>query len=228
MEALSAILQPYSPIVSTLATVVSMAQFFAPAIICKEIYDAKSTKDKPATPFLFGTCIGGIMMIFASLVGDPVMIRTTFIGVGLNCCYTYCYYYYAENKNDLLSPLWKVLVFVGVVYLYTVIENPAYVQQRFGIVMTVLMFIMMASPLFGVKEVMRKRNAEIWPMPMIWCGSVLSTLWFLHGIIIMNPIMVVQNLIGGVLSFVQIIIWFFYHGGTKEVEDKKKKVKKAE
>lgn len=57
MEFLSKILQPYKNVVSTAASILTIAQFFSGAFVCKDIYKKGTTKGVPATPF-----IGGVVM----------------------------------------------------------------------------------------------------------------------------------------------------------------------
>lgn len=228
METLSELLQPYEPIVASLASVITMAQFLAPGVICKEIYQAKSTKGKVAMPFVGGIILGCLMMIYANILNDPVMIRVNYVGISLNVLYAIFYYIYAEDKNDLLRPLSYGTVILAVVYAYSKIEDEELIENRLGLFVTLSMFTFIASPLFGVKEIMAKRNAETLPMPMIYCGAVVSILWLLYGIIILNNFMIVQNVVGLLLCFIQILVWVFFRGGVAQKKGKKSKTKKVQ
>lgn len=57
MESLSKSLQPYKDVVSTVASIITIGQFFSGILVCKDIYNKGSTKGIPSTPF-----IGGIVM----------------------------------------------------------------------------------------------------------------------------------------------------------------------
>lgn len=57
MESLSQALQPHKDLIGSIASVVTIAQFFSGAFICRDIYKQQSTKNVNAVPF-----IGGITM----------------------------------------------------------------------------------------------------------------------------------------------------------------------
>lgn len=57
MEALSKSLQPYRNVVSNVASVVTIAQFFSGVLVCKDIYKKNSTKGIASTPFIGGICV---------------------------------------------------------------------------------------------------------------------------------------------------------------------------
>lgn len=215
MEQLSQILQAYEPTIATVASTITMAQFLAPAAICLEIYHAKSTKGKVALPFAGGIILGCMMMIYANVLNDPTMIRVNYVGITLNTIYAIFYYLYSENKNELLRPLsYGILLLVGV-YAYAKLENQELVEHRLGIFVTMSMFTFIASPLFDIRDIIRENNAEILPIPIISCGAVVSTLWLVYGITVLNYFMVIQNAIGLFLSFIQIMVWIFYRGGVE-------------
>lgn len=57
MEGLSRSLQPYKGIIGSVASVVTIAQFFSGGVICKDIYNRKTTAGVSAMPF-----VGGLVM----------------------------------------------------------------------------------------------------------------------------------------------------------------------
>lgn len=57
MEFLSKSLQPHKDFVSTVASVVTIGQFFSGVFVCKDIYKKGNTRGIPSTPF-----IGGIVV----------------------------------------------------------------------------------------------------------------------------------------------------------------------
>lgn len=57
MEGLSQALQPHKDLIGSVASVVTIGQFFSGAFICKDIYKKQTTEGTNAVPF-----IGGITM----------------------------------------------------------------------------------------------------------------------------------------------------------------------
>ncbi|XP_044734441.1 sugar transporter SWEET1 [Chrysoperla carnea] len=221
MEALSEILQPYKDVVGLVASVLTIGQFFSGVLICKEIYDAKSTQGKSAMPFIGGTVLGIIMLQYSLILDDINMLRVNIAGILLNIFYMTCFYLYCENKKkDVIKPLLIGLGIATAVYFYIKIEDPQLIEYRLGLFVTIALMGLIASPLFNVAEIIKKRNAETMPMPIIFSGTVVTIMWTLYGIILKNEFMLFQNMIGIVLSALQILLYIFFRGGVKE--DKKK------
>jgi len=101
---------------------------------------------------------------------------------------------------------------VLVIIVYTFIEDPELIEFRYGILTTVLMLLLVASPfaqlvseeiflihqicradsllliVSGLQgEVIKTKSTETLPFPIILSGTVVCFLWFLHGVIIENP-----------------------------------------
>lgn len=55
MDTLSSTLQPYKDAVGSVASVVTIGQFFSGAFICHDIYKKKQTDGISALPFIGGT-----------------------------------------------------------------------------------------------------------------------------------------------------------------------------
>lgn len=123
---------------------------------------------------------------YADLIKDPGMYPVNFMGTVLNLAYLACYYIYSEDKvcNNTtqflfyvrgISILWfvldcsfqasvvktigKAILFFGSILLYVQMEDPEKVLFRFGIITTVLMFLLIASPLF---QLVSNQNLETW------------------------------------------------------------------
>lgn len=226
METLSEILKPYENVVAQTASTITMLQFFAPCLICMDIFNAKSTKGKPALPFVGGVIMGCFMMIYAKILNDPVMIQVNYVGISLNTLYVIFYYIYAKDKYELIKPLSYGTAILAIVYAYSKIEDSTLVEHRIGIFVTGAMFAFLASPLLAIKDIVKYKTAEELPMPMIFAGSVVSLLWLLYGIIILNNFMIIQNLVGLMLCITQILVWIFFRGGNTGKHQKKEKKRK--
>lgn len=57
MEALSQALQPHKDLVGSIASVVTIGQFFSGVFICKDIYKKQTTSGSNAIPFIGGVTL---------------------------------------------------------------------------------------------------------------------------------------------------------------------------
>ncbi|XP_072755486.1 sugar transporter SWEET1 [Anoplolepis gracilipes] len=219
------VLEQYKEIVGACAMYVTMAQMLSGTLICKDIYKKGTAKGVDSMPFLgaIGLCI--LMLRYALMLNDSTMINVNVFGLLTNIIYMIVYYYYAPNKEEVLKLIYKVTVFVIIFLVYAQIEHPTNVEFRFGLVVTVLLFLLIASPLIHLKEIIRTKNTEILPFPLIFMGTLVSFLWLLYGIIINNVFIIFQNVVGFTLSIAQLSLFVIFpskKSGAELLKEEKK------
>ncbi|XP_050498588.1 sugar transporter SWEET1 [Diabrotica virgifera virgifera] len=228
MEALSNILQPYKNVVGQTASIVTIAQFFSGAFICKDIYKKKSTAGIQAVPFIGGITIGILMLKLALLMNDAAMLQVNVAAIGLNVLYLAFYYYYSADKyNEVLKPGSVGVAIVAVFIGYSLVEAPELLEYRYSLVVTILMLALIGAPLLDVKAIIDKRDASSIPFPLTFMGTIVTALWLIYGIILQNAFMIVQNVIGFLLCLVQLVLIFKYPGPSGQTKNKAKSKKKS-
>ncbi|XP_023029089.1 sugar transporter SWEET1 isoform X2 [Leptinotarsa decemlineata] len=211
MRGLSRILQPHKETVGQIASVVTIAQFFSGAFVCKDIYRKGTTQGTPSTPFIGGLVVGMLMLKHAILLNDPAMLQVNVAAIILNIIYTSFYYVYSSEKyQEILKPLAIGVGMVAIFFGYAEIEDPRNLEYRYGLIVTLLMLLLIASPLLDLKQIIEKKDASSIPFPLTFMGAIVSFLWLLYGIILMNEFMMIQNAIGFVLCVGQLILIFMY------------------
>lgn len=211
MEFLHDKLQPYKELVGSAASIVTIAQFFSGAFVCRDIYQQKSTRGIDSTPFIGGTCIGLLMLKYAALLQDPAMLQVNIAAMFLNIIYIGFFYVYAvDRKAELYKPASYATVFVAIILGYAELESPELLEFRYGLLVTVLMLALVGSPLKDVKEIIRKKDSSSILFPLTFMGTIVSFLWLLYGIILDNVFMVFQNAVGFTLCAVQLYLVYLY------------------
>ncbi|KAJ8946983.1 hypothetical protein NQ318_019064 [Aromia moschata] len=222
MEALSRSLQPYKDVIGQTASVVTIGQFFSGAFVCKDIYRKGTTKGTPATPFVGGIVVGLLMLRHGLLLDDPAMINVNVAAVFLNVLYTIFYYLYSADKyDDVLKPLGIGSLISAIFLGYAQLEDPSNLEFRYGLIVTILMLLLLASPLLDIKEILEKKDASSIPFPLTFMGTVVTFLWLIYGVILLNYFMIFQNVVGFGLCLFQLILIFMYPG--REGQTKKEK-----
>lgn len=226
MEALADVLQPYKDLVGTVAAVVTIGQMFSGSFICWDIYKQGNTRGIGIVPFLGGIIMSVLNLKYGYILRDPTMIQVNLAGLALNVIYVMVYFNYSQEKVKVWAQIGLSGAISAAVIGYTEYEDPKLVENRLGTIITVFMFYLIASPLFGLKEIMKNKSTEGLPFPIILSGSVVTFMWLLYGIILRNSFLVVQNVVAFVLCASQLALFVIYP--SKPKPKGKVKAKKAD
>lgn len=101
-------------------------------------------------------------------------------------------------------------------------EDPELVEHRFGLIVTLLLYALIASPMAELGEIIRKKSTEGLPFPIIFMGFAVGLTWLVYGIILNSLFMVMQNLVCVVLSGFQLGLFIVYPSKSTTIPDKKK------
>lgn len=122
------------------------------------------------------------------------MIRVNFLGLAASIFYICVFYFYTPNKNK--TAVWGQIGISGAlsaaVLAYSQYEDPKLLEFRLGMLLTVCLFGLIASPYLSLGEIIRTKSTVGLPFPMIFSGTIVSALWLLYGIILNNGVMVVS------------------------------------
>lgn len=203
-------LEDYKDIVGTSASITTMGQMFTGVLICKDIYQKKSTKNVDPMPFIGGMAMGFLMLQYALILQDYAMINVNFFGLGLNVVYLGIFYFYSSEKSDFILSLAKAAAFVAVFIGYAQIEQTSKIEFRFGLIVTAFMFLLIASPLIHLGEVFRTKSTEMLPFPIIFMATIVTFQWLLYGLIIDNGFIIFQNAVGFTISAVELLLFAIF------------------
>lgn len=88
------------------------------------------------------------MLKYSQMLQDEAMLVVNVAAVILNVIYTAFYYVYSQDKSsEVHKPLTYGFTLAAVLLGYVSWEDPALVEYRFGFIVTVLMLLLMGSPL---------------------------------------------------------------------------------
>nr|BAQ02382.1 SWEET sugar transporter [Nilaparvata lugens] len=215
-------LEDYKDLVATVASVTTIAQFFSPVFICKEIIQKGNTKDIDAMPFIGGMVMSLLMLQHGMILNDPAMIPVNVAGFTLNFTYFAIYYLYSHERDSLHGKLAKGVALTAILINYAQLENEKNVEFRFGIIVTVLMLTLIGAPLLQLGDIIKRRSTKGLPFPLIFSGTVVTFLWLLYGIIIKNVFIQFQNVVGFILCAIQLSLFAIFPNSSED-EDKKDK-----
>lgn len=228
MDALADILQPYKELVGSLAAIVTIGQMFSGSFICWDIYKQGNTRGIGIMPFLGGIIMSVLNLKYGYILRDDKMIQVNLTGLALNIVYTLIYYTYTQEKVKVWAKIGLAGAFSTAIIGYAQMEDPKLIENRLGTIITVFMFYLIASPLFGLKEIIRNKSTEGMPFPIIFSGTIVTFMWLLYGIILRNKFLVIQNVVAVILCGSQLSLFVIYPSKSKRKEVTKAKAKKAD
>ncbi|CAG9760847.1 unnamed protein product [Ceutorhynchus assimilis] len=222
MEIVSRTLQPYKELVANLAGALTILQFFAGIVVCRDIHKNGSTKGFSPMPFIGGVAIGILFLQYGVILEDRIMILVNLVAIFLNLLYTVFFYVKSEDKkNEVLKPIAYAVALDAVLLGYARSDTPDNVEFSFGFILTALMLFLMGMPLLDVKEIIKRKDASSIPFPMTFMGTIVTFFWLLYGVILQNNFMIVQNAIGVFLCSFQLVLIVIYRPRTRAVRSKK-------
>lgn len=89
-------------------------------------------------------------MKFGFILRDDTMIQVNFIGLAINVVYLVIFFHYSHEKVKVWAQMGLAGALSAALIGYAEMEDPALVENRFGSIITAFMFLLIASPLFGL------------------------------------------------------------------------------
>lgn len=223
LDTLGDILNPYSETIGTVASIVTCLQAFSGAFLLNDIRKRGFADGFSAIPFLGGIVISLLGFKLATIVNDVAMIRTNLIGIAINAIYSVCFYAYSSEKTRSLIQKQSACasLFAASCFVYASVEDPKYIELRLGALLTSILGCLVGSPILGIGQIIRKKNAENLPFPIILFGTMVALLWLTYGISLKNQVLIYQNAFLLLLSAPQLLLCFLYPGPLNRLEDEK-------
>lgn len=102
--------------------------------------------------FIHTVCYRGILVLkYALILQDKAMFQVNVAAIILNVLYIICFHIYCNTKwQDLYKPTSIGTGLTAAIFGYLEMEDPELIEYRYGLLITILSFILMGSPLFEV------------------------------------------------------------------------------
>ncbi|KAI4460930.1 rag1-activating protein 1 [Holotrichia oblita] len=165
MESLSESLQPYKETVGSIASIVTIGQFFFREPLSVGIFTRRSALMAYQQCHLLEArlCIGILVLKYALMLQDKAMFQVNLAAIILNSIYLVCYLMYSKNKwEEVYRPSLRGVGLIAALFTYMAWEDPTKVEYRYGLIVTILMLLLMGAPLMEVKEILQKKDASIY------------------------------------------------------------------
>lgn len=85
-------------------------------------------------------------------MNDPAMINANVVGLAISAVYAGIFLLFTPKRNR--GGFWRQVGICGAVtgslLVYATLEDPALIEDRFGLIVTVLLLMLIAQPLFSL------------------------------------------------------------------------------
>uniref|UniRef100_A0A1B6EBF2 Sugar transporter SWEET1 n=1 Tax=Clastoptera arizonana TaxID=38151 RepID=A0A1B6EBF2_9HEMI len=195
-------LADYKLLVGNAATLMTILQFLSGMLVCHKFMKKGSTKDVSSLPFVTGFLSSCLWFSYGTLIEDMNIILVNSVGMFLMMSYIGAFYIYTTRKSMIVSQLFGVVTFIICLITYFQWELDREVfRKRFGVLASTMTTLCIAAPLSNLRQVIRMKNSESLPFPIIFSSVMVSTLWYFYGVIIDDPFLQVKNLFFTIIFF---------------------------
>ncbi|KAI6207049.1 Sugar transporter SWEET1 [Aphelenchoides besseyi] len=184
------------------AFLTTVGLFFCGIPICRQIWKRQDTNEISGAPFLMGV-LGGY---YGWLKHDQTVMSVTTAQCILYSVYC-VYYFFMSRKKFWISIKIVALIAICASLILSVHFFGMKVFHPLGIVCLTLNIGDFAAPLAGLKVVIRRRATSTLPLPLCIANFMVSTEWFLYGLLVKDFYLIFPNGIGSFLAFSQLILF---------------------
>ncbi|VDM51750.1 unnamed protein product [Angiostrongylus costaricensis] len=193
-------------LLSLAAFFTTVGLFFCGIPICRQIWKRKDTTEISGAPFLMGVLGGCCWMTYGYLKKDHTVLVVTGCQVILYSSYSIFYWLMSKEKLFITIKVSVVLAMcaalIGSVKLFGM-----KVFHPLGIVCMTLNIGDFAAPLAGLRVVIRRGATSTLPLPLCIANFMVSSEWFLYGLLVRDIYLITPNGIGSALAVGQLFLF---------------------
>lgn len=205
-------------IVGLTAIVITIVAFLSGAEICVMMYRKGSAEGISLFPLMASVLCCSLWLNYGFQTADKLAIFVNVIGLALNFIYVCFYYLYTKEKdtaNTQLTLLTSLLVAV-----YGISQYSSHGVTISGTCASASNFVFIGAQLLLITKVIKSKSTESLPFLISVMSLAMGIVWGVLGVLINDIFLIVPNLVGGVVSTVQLLLFTVY---PKKVDKKKKR-----
>jgi len=196
--------------------------FASPIATFRRILRNQSTEQFSGLPYIYALLNCLLCMWYGTpfISYDNMMVMTVnSVGAVFQLIYITLFIVYAEKikKIRMLGLLLLVLGLCAIIVAGSLQIIDAFTRRIFvGFLSGASLISMFASPLFIINLVIRTKSVEFMPFYLSLSTFLMSSCFFLYGLLNDDPFISAPNGIGTVLGIVQLVLYFYYNNRTRE------------
>ncbi|XP_024019476.1 bidirectional sugar transporter SWEET2 isoform X3 [Morus notabilis] len=195
---------------------------FYPIPTFRRIVRNRSTEQFSGIPYIYAllNCLVTLWYGTPLISPDNVLIMTVnSVGALFQSVYIILFIVYSDKPTKVRALVLLLAVFsiFGVVVGGSLqIIDPLIRRNVVGLMSSVCLVSMFASPLFIINLVIQTKSVEYMPFYISLSTFLMSTSFFLYGILNYDAFIYVPNGIGTILGIVQLALYFYYKNSAAE------------
>ncbi|KAK7401745.1 hypothetical protein VNO78_13462 [Psophocarpus tetragonolobus] len=196
--------------------------FVSPIPTFRRIIRNGSTEMFSGLPYIYSLLNCLICMWYGTpLISSDNLLVTTVnsIGAVFQFVYIILFLMYAEKakKVRMLGLLVAVLGIFAIILVGSLQIHDILIRRFFvGFLSCASLISMFASPLFIIRLVIQTKSVEFMPFYLSLSTFLMSTSFLLYGVFNEDAFIYVPNGIGTILGMIQLILYFYYEGKSRE------------
>ncbi|XP_065201928.1 sugar transporter SWEET1-like [Planococcus citri] len=208
----------YQYFVSKSAFCATMCQLFSGCLLCRKYIKQGSTKNDSSFPYVVGLISSSMWMYYGILTNNDTLVYINVIGCTLFISYITIFYLYTPFKHIIRRQLLFIVLVLTLIATYSQYEEDRnLLKSRIGFLCCLVGVSFCAAPLSNVIHVIKTKDAESLPVPMITMTAIVTFLWYLYGVCLNDTFIMYPNLIGFSLSAFQLMLYLAFLKREKPV-----------
>ncbi|KAK2638646.1 hypothetical protein Ddye_026441 [Dipteronia dyeriana] len=196
--------------------------FLSPIPTFRRIIRNCATEQFSGLPYIYALLNCLITMWYGTpliSINNTSVLTVNSIGAAFQLVYVTLYIAYAEKEKKvrLFGLIVAVLVIFAIVVVGSLQIADTFLRRIIvGTLSSAALISMFASPLFVINIVIRTKSVEFMPFYLSLSTFLMSTSFFVYGILNMDVFIYVPNGMGTILGIVQLVLYFYYKGSSRE------------
>lgn len=196
--------------------------FVSPISTFRRILRNQSTEQFSGLPYMYALLNCLLCMWYGTplVSSNNVLVMTVnSVGAVFQLAYITLFIIYAEKvkKIRMLGLLLAVFGLCAIIVAGSLQITDSIMRRMFvGFLSGASLISMFASPLFIINLVIRTKSVEFMPFYLSLSTFLMSSCFFLYGLLNSDPFIYVPNGIGTILGIVQLVLYFHYKNRSSE------------
>jgi solute carrier family 50 protein (sugar transporter) len=200
-------------ILASLGTAVGIATALAPVPTMKTIIAANSVGEFSVFPYIVTFCQCILWISYASVTpGKSELLPVNIFVSVVELIYVLIFLRYNDSTGEKRNQLFKTIgvpLIATILIVVVALLIPA--SSKFlGVFAVLSNIIMYGAPLASVRTVIETRSVRYMPFLLSFVGTIASLIWSSWAFVTHDPFVLTPNLIGAILGFIQLAVYFKY------------------
>ena len=218
-------------VVSILGTMISVGLNLTPIVLFYEFFKGKREfKSIPEMMFVSGVFCSSTNLAYGIIKGDGMLILSNTICDSLQVGYTTLFLFFFAEKDFAKYLLYLIIAYdltFEIIYIFSDVikfHTSKDVALNFtGIFNIVIGLINVVTPGQNIIKVFKTEDFTLIPIITICFQCLCSSFWGFYGFKDMDIMIILPNLLGVVLTILQIAVYYYFYCKRKGVPPEKPK-----